>query len=37
MTLSVLAPVPGRAVELAEVPDPVFAEAMVGPGRAVDP
>jgi sugar PTS system EIIA component len=37
MTLSVLAPVPGRAVELASVPDPVFSEAMVGPGRAVDP
>jgi PTS system N-acetylglucosamine-specific IIA component len=37
MTLSVLAPVPGRAVDLAAVPDPVFAQAMVGPGRAVDP
>lgn len=37
MTLSVLAPVPGRAVDLASVPDPVFAEAMVGPGCAVDP
>ena len=37
MTLSVLAPVAGRAVDLAAVPDPVFSEAMVGPGRAVDP
>jgi PTS system N-acetylglucosamine-specific IIA component len=37
MTLPVLAPVPGRAHDLAEVPDPVFSEAMVGPGRAVDP
>ncbi len=37
MTLSVLAPVPGSEVELASVPVPVFSEAMVGPGRAVDP
>jgi PTS system N-acetylglucosamine-specific IIA component len=37
MTLSILAPVPGRSVELAAVPDPVFAQAMVGPGCAVDP
>ena len=37
MRLSVLAPVSGRAVDLASVPDPVFSEAMVGPGRAVDP
>jgi sugar PTS system EIIA component len=37
MTLPVLAPVPGRAHDLADVPDPVFSEAMVGPGRAVDP
>lgn len=35
--LSVLAPVPGRAVDLAAVPDPVFSGGMVGPGRAVDP
>lgn len=33
----VLAPVPGRVVGLAGVPDPVFAQAMVGPGTAVDP
>jgi PTS system N-acetylglucosamine-specific IIA component len=37
MTLSVLAPVPGRAVALDTVPDPVFAGGMVGPGCAVDP
>ncbi|MEC5152324.1 PTS glucose transporter subunit IIA [Cryobacterium sp. GrIS_2_6] len=33
----VLAPVPGRAVSLAEVPDPTFAQAIVGPGAAIDP
>ncbi|PZF84061.1 hypothetical protein C1I92_10155 [Jiangella anatolica] len=32
-----LSPVPGRVIELAEVPDPVFAQALVGPGLAVDP
>jgi PTS system glucose-specific IIA component len=35
--LRVLAPVPGEAVALARLPDPVFAAAMVGPGTAVDP
>jgi sugar PTS system EIIA component len=35
--LDVLSPVPGRVIELAEVPDPIFAQAMVGPGLAVDP
>lgn len=30
-------PVSGEAVGLAGVPDPVFAEAMVGPGTAVAP
>ncbi len=34
---SVLAPIGGRAVPLAEVPDPVFAQGMVGYGAAVDP
>jgi sugar PTS system EIIA component len=34
---SVLAPVKGRAVRMEEVPDPVFAQLMVGPGAAVDP
>ena len=31
------APVPGRAIPLADVPDPVFAQEMVGSGVAVDP
>lgn len=35
--LTVCAPVPGRARSLAEVPDPVFAAALVGPGAAIDP
>ncbi len=30
-------PIDGDVVGLAGVPDPVFAEAMVGPGTAVDP
>ncbi len=33
----VLAPVTGRALAMADVPDPVFAGAMVGPGTAIDP
>ena len=33
----VLAPVSGSAVGLQGVPDPVFAQAMVGPGTAIDP
>ena len=33
----VLAPVEGRAVPLAEVPDPVFSQGMVGYGAAIDP
>ncbi len=33
----VLAPVRGRAVALADVPDPTFAEGIVGSGAAVDP
>jgi len=33
----VLAPVPGRAVRMEDVPDPMFAQSMVGPGAAVDP
>jgi sugar PTS system EIIA component len=33
----VLAPAAGRVLPLAAVPDPVFAEAMVGPGLAIDP
>ncbi|WP_199190324.1 PTS glucose transporter subunit IIA [Cryobacterium sp. N22] len=35
--LTVLAPVAGRAVELGLVPDPTFAQAIVGPGGAIDP
>ncbi|MFB9903012.1 PTS sugar transporter subunit IIA [Allokutzneria oryzae] len=37
MSLSVQCPVKGRAIPMSEVPDPVFSEAMVGPGIAVDP
>ncbi|MGM1059995.1 PTS sugar transporter subunit IIA [Saccharothrix sp. Mg75] len=37
MTLRVTSPVSGRAVPLSEVPDPVFSQAMVGPGVAVEP
>ncbi|WP_431234277.1 PTS sugar transporter subunit IIA [Mycolicibacterium psychrotolerans] len=36
-TTSVHAPVSGRAVALGDVPDPVFAQGMVGYGAAVDP
>ena len=35
--LVVFAPVPGRMVRMADVPDPVFAASLVGPGVAVDP
>jgi PTS system N-acetylglucosamine-specific IIA component len=34
---TVTSPVAGRAIGLAEVPDPVFSGAMVGPGTAIDP
>ena len=37
MLLQVLAPVPGRVVPMADVPDPVFAASLVGPGVALDP
>jgi len=37
VTLSVLSPLPGRVMPMEEVPDPVFAGAIVGPGIAVDP
>jgi PTS system N-acetylglucosamine-specific IIA component len=33
----VASPVTGRAVPMSEVPDPVFAQAMVGPGVAIEP
>jgi PTS system N-acetylglucosamine-specific IIA component len=35
--LLVGAPLAGTAIGLGDVPDPVFAQAMVGPGAAVDP
>lgn len=37
MTVTVLSPIPGRVVPMQEVPDPVFAGDIVGPGIAVDP
>ena len=37
MSLEVLSPVPGRVTPMAQVPDPVFAQSMVGPGVAVLP
>jgi glucose-specific phosphotransferase system IIA component len=37
MTTTVIAPVGGRAVALGDVPDPVFAQGMVGYGAAIDP
>jgi PTS system glucose-specific IIA component len=37
VSLPVLSPVAGRVVPITEVPDPVFAQAMVGPGVAVQP
>ncbi|MFE9093965.1 PTS glucose transporter subunit IIA [Streptomyces sp. NPDC007264] len=37
MTTIVTSPLAGRAVGLAAVPDPVFSQAMVGPGTAIDP
>ena len=36
-TTQVIAPVEGRAVPLHDVPDPVFAQGMVGYGAAIDP
>ncbi|TLF76699.1 PTS sugar transporter subunit IIA [Nocardia cyriacigeorgica] len=37
MTVPVLAPLPGRVLALADVPDPVFAGQLVGSGVAIDP
>ena len=34
---AVLAPVAGRVIALADVPDPVFAQQIVGSGIAIDP
>ena len=35
--VDVLAPCPGTVVAMSDVPDPVFAEEMVGPGVAIEP
>lgn len=35
--LRLASPVPGALRDLTDVPDPVFAELMVGPGVAIDP
>ena len=37
MKLTVRSPLAGITVALSEVPDPVFAESMVGPGLAIKP
>ncbi|MDO4253647.1 MAG: glucose PTS transporter subunit IIA [Kocuria sp.] len=37
MSLPVLAPFTGTAVPLGDVPDPVFAQGLLGPGAAVIP
>jgi N-acetylglucosamine PTS system EIICBA or EIICB component len=36
-TTTILAPIPGRAVALTDVPDQIFAQGMVGYGVAIDP
>ncbi len=35
--MSMVAPVSGRVVAMADVPDPVFAQEIVGPGLAIEP
>jgi phosphocarrier protein FPr/phosphocarrier protein len=37
MTISIASPLSGWAVSLADVPDPVFADRMLGDGVAIDP
>jgi PTS system N-acetylglucosamine-specific IIA component len=37
VSLEILSPVDGKTVAMSDVPDPVFAQAMVGPGVAVQP
>ncbi|RCW43881.1 PTS system N-acetylglucosamine-specific IIA component (Glc family) [Halopolyspora algeriensis] len=37
MSVEVVSPVSGLTAPLGEVPDPVFSQAMVGPGMAVKP
>jgi len=36
-TLEILAPVTGQAIELSDVPDPVFSSKMLGDGFAIEP
>jgi PTS system glucose-specific IIA component len=36
-TVTVHAPIAGRVLSMADVPDPVFAESMLGPGVAIEP
>lgn len=37
MSVSVIAPLPGKVIALSEVPDQVFAEQIVGSGVAIEP
>ncbi|MFT4186051.1 MAG: PTS glucose transporter subunit IIA [Micrococcaceae bacterium] len=37
MSIKVYSPTEGKVIPLSEVPDPVFAQEMVGPGIAIDP
>lgn len=37
MSVAVASPVAGKVVAMGDVPDPVFAERMVGPGLAIEP
>jgi PTS system glucose-specific IIA component len=37
VSMAVASPVAGKAVPMSDVPDPVFAQAMVGPGVAIEP
>jgi PTS system N-acetylglucosamine-specific IIA component len=37
VSLEILSPAAGKTVEMGAVPDPVFAQSMVGPGIAVQP
>ncbi len=37
LTTDVVAPLAGTVVALADVPDPVFADEVVGPGLAIEP
>jgi len=37
VSVSVLAPCPGRVIPMTDTPDPVFAGEMLGPGVTIDP